>query len=181
MSFFSLLDHPIHPPKSNNDPWDCEFLPDLDEYVIKPVKGVFQVYRNTADAEANRMAEGYEYPDLESYVTDMHLMCALIAGEYSSFIIVLYKFLSNFYTWPSSKRSCEIKLLELNFAKIFYYFSTSRWAFEIVLLSTSVLFVIKVSVARSIERIARIGCSESCRSSGLLQCPKGKIHRDYFF
>lgn len=110
MSFFSLLDHPIHPPKSNNDPWDCEFLPDLDEYVIKPVKGVFQVYRNTADAEANRMAEGYEYPDLESYVTDMHLMCALIAGEYSSFIIVLYKFLSNFYTWPSSKRSCEIKL-----------------------------------------------------------------------
>ena len=99
-----FLDHPIHPPKSNNDPWDCEFLPDLDEYVIKPVKGVFQVYRNTADAEANRMAEGYEYPDLESYVTDMHLMCALIAGEYSSFIIVLYKFLSNFYTWPSSKR-----------------------------------------------------------------------------
>ena len=98
MSFFSLLDHPIHPPKSNNDPWDCEFLPDLDEYVIKPVKGVFQVYRNTADAEANRMAEGYEYPDLESYVTDMHLMCALIAGEYSSFIIVLYKFFSNFYT-----------------------------------------------------------------------------------
>ena len=92
--FFSLLDHPIHPPKSNNDPWDCEFLPDLDEYVIKPVKGVFQVYRNTADAEANRMAEGYEYPDLESYVTDMHLMCALIAGEYSSFIIVLYKFFS---------------------------------------------------------------------------------------
>ena len=109
--FFSLLDHPIHPPKSNNDPWDCEFLPDLDEYVIKPVKGVFQVYRNTADAEANRMAEGYEYPDLESYVTDMHLMCALIAGEYSSFIIVLYnKFFSNFYsTWPSSKRSCKIK------------------------------------------------------------------------
>ena len=73
-------------------------MPDLDEYVIKPVKGVFQVYRNTADAEANRMAEGYEYPDLESYVTDMHLMCALIAGEYSSFIIVLYKFFSNFYT-----------------------------------------------------------------------------------
>ena len=93
ISFF-FLDHPIHPPKSNNDPWDCEFLPDLDEYVIKPVKGVFQVYRNTADAEANRMAEGYEYPDLESYVTDMHLMCALIAGEYSSFIIVLYKFFS---------------------------------------------------------------------------------------
>ena len=100
--FLFPSDHPIHPPKSNNDPWDCEFLPDLDEYVIKPVKGVFQVYRNTADAEANRMAEGYEYPDLESYVTDMHLMCALIAGEYSSFIIVLYKFFSNFYTWSSS-------------------------------------------------------------------------------
>ena len=111
MSFFSLLDHPIHPPKSNNDPWDCEFLPDLDEYVIKPVKGVFQVYRNTADAEANRMAEGYEYPDLESYVTDMHLMCALIAGEYSSFTYYCFvRVLFNFYrTWPSSKISCKIK------------------------------------------------------------------------
>ena len=94
MYIFSPSDHPIHPPKSNNDPWDCEFLPDLDEYVIKPVKGVFQVYRNTADAEANRMADGYEYPDLEAYVTDMHLMCALIAGELFLYLVlkVLFKF-----------------------------------------------------------------------------------------
>ena len=65
--FVSFSDHPIHPPKSNNDPWDCEFLPDLEEYVIKPVEGVFQVYRNSADAEAGKMADGYDYPNLGTY------------------------------------------------------------------------------------------------------------------
>ena len=55
-------------------------MPNLEEYVIKPVEGVFQVYRNSADAEAGKIAEGYDYPDLDTYVSDMHLMCALIGN-----------------------------------------------------------------------------------------------------
>ena len=78
--FCYFSDTPIHPPKSNNDPWDCEFLPNLEEYIIKPVEGVFQVYRNSADAEAGKIADGYDYPDLDTYVSDMHLMCALIGN-----------------------------------------------------------------------------------------------------
>ena len=78
--FCYFPDTPIHPPKSNNDPWDCEFLPNLEEYIIKPVEGVFQVYRNSADAEAGKIADGYDYPDLDTYVSDMHLMCALIGN-----------------------------------------------------------------------------------------------------
>ena len=76
--FFLFVDHPIHPPKTNADPWDCEFLPDQEDHVIKMVNGVFQVYRNQADVEANKPASDYEFPDLDTYVTDMQLMCALI-------------------------------------------------------------------------------------------------------
>ena len=79
-----------------------------------------------------------------------------------------------------NKTTIGVELWQVFLYVLIGVFYTSRWAFEIVLLSTSVLFVIKVSVARSIERIARIGCSESCRSSGLLQCPKGKTQRDEF-
>ena len=26
--YLYFSDHPIHPPKDDRDPWDCEFLPD---------------------------------------------------------------------------------------------------------------------------------------------------------
>ena len=26
--YLSIIDHPIHPPKNDRDPWECEFLPD---------------------------------------------------------------------------------------------------------------------------------------------------------
>ena len=45
------------------------------------VNGVFQVYRNQADVEANTPASDYEFPDLDTYVTDMQLMCALIGNQ----------------------------------------------------------------------------------------------------
>ena len=92
----TLEDTPIHPPKSNDNPWDCAFLPNLEECVIRPVQGVFQVYRNSADADAGKIAEGYDYPDLDTYVSDMHLMCALIVdGPLKSFCYRRLTYLSS--------------------------------------------------------------------------------------
>ena len=105
--FNVFLDHPIHPPKTNADPWDCEFLPDLEDHVIKMVNGVYQVFRNKEDVEANNPASGYDYPDLDTYVTDMQLMCALIAdGPLKSFC---YRRLS----YLSSKFQLHVLLNEL--------------------------------------------------------------------
>jgi len=69
--------HPIHPPKNDRDPWECEFLPD-NGYVIKCCKGVYNVFVNEEDAKANKPID-YEVPDLETFVTDMQMICALIA------------------------------------------------------------------------------------------------------
>jgi AMP deaminase len=70
----------------------------LTDYVIKQVKGVYQVYRSQGDAEAGKMADGYDYPDLDTYVTDMHLMCALIAdGPLKSFCYRRLSYLSSKY------------------------------------------------------------------------------------
>ena len=71
------------------------------------VNGVFQVFRSEADFEAKKPASGYDYPDLDTYVTDMHLMCALIAdGPLKSFC---YRRLS----YLSSKFQLHVLLNEL--------------------------------------------------------------------
>ena len=103
----TLEDTPIHPAKSNNNPWNCAFLPNLEDYTFRPVEGVFQVYRNSADADAGKIAEGYDYPDLDTYVSDMHKMCALIVdGPLKSFC---YRRL----TYLSSKFQLHVLLNEL--------------------------------------------------------------------
>ena len=43
------------------------------------VNGVFEVFKTQADYEAKKPVPGYDYPKLDEYVTDMQLMCALIA------------------------------------------------------------------------------------------------------
>lgn len=71
------------------------------------VNGVFQVFKTPEDLEAKRPAAGYEYPNLDTYVTDMHLMCALIAdGPLKSFC---YRRLS----YLSSKFQLHVLLNEL--------------------------------------------------------------------
>lgn len=76
--------HPIHPPKNDRDPWECEFLPD-NGYVIECREGVYNVFVNKDDAKANKPID-YEVPDLETFVTDMQMICALIAdGPLKSF------------------------------------------------------------------------------------------------
>jgi len=76
--------HPIHPPKNDRDPWECDFLPD-NGYVLECKEGVYHVYKNSDDAKANKSIN-YEVPNLETFVTDMQMLCALIVdGPLKSF------------------------------------------------------------------------------------------------
>ena len=58
------------------------------------INGVYQVFKNEEDARNNKRIE-YEYPDLDKFVTDMHLLCALIAdGPLKSFCYRRLSYLS---------------------------------------------------------------------------------------
>jgi len=99
------LNHPIHPPKDDRDPWDCEFLPD-NGTVIDCQEGVFSVYKDAAAKEQGNPIN-YEVPNLETFVRDMQLLCALIAdGPLKSFC---YRRLS----YLSSKFQLHVLLNEL--------------------------------------------------------------------
>jgi len=101
----SLLEHPVHAPKSDGDHWDCQFQEDLG-YSYDLQKGVFSVYKNKDDLEAKRPFE-FSYPKLDVFVRDMQLMCALIAdGPLKSFC---YKRL----TYLSSKHQLHVLLNEI--------------------------------------------------------------------
>ncbi|PSN34054.1 AMP deaminase 2 [Blattella germanica] len=77
-------DHPVHAPAQKGNPWDCEFSPDKG-YLIKPVNGVFQVYKNQ-EALDNDEPCNYPYPNLNTFVGDMNRLCAMIAdGPLKSF------------------------------------------------------------------------------------------------
>jgi len=98
-------DHPIHPPKIDRDPWDCEFLPD-NGAVIKCIEGVFTVYENEEDEKKGKNID-FEVPNLATFVKDMQLLCALIAdGPLKSFC---YRRLS----YLSSKFQLHVLLNEL--------------------------------------------------------------------
>ena len=107
-------EHPIHPPKDiHNDPWDCEFLDDCG-YIPSIVDGVYQLFANEDDLKAGKRSLSqtfekyggtdqqlssfrieYEYPDLNEFVTDMTLLCALIAdGPLKSFCYRRLSYLS---------------------------------------------------------------------------------------
>ena len=99
------IDHPIHPPKVDNDPWECEFLPDCG-YIIKIVEGVYTVYKDEEKMKKN-ISIDYPFPHLDEFIRDMHLMCALIAdGPLKSFC---YRRLS----YLSSKFQLHVLLNEL--------------------------------------------------------------------
>jgi len=94
----SLDDLPIRAPKTEGDPWECEFLPD-NGYKLKLDKGIFHVYRSQDDllSRAKKPIE-YEYPDLETFVTDMQELCAMIAdGPLKSFCFKRLSFLQSKY------------------------------------------------------------------------------------
>jgi AMP deaminase len=96
----TCLEHPIDQPKSNDDPWECDSLPDCG-YELKMSEGVFQLH------DKDGAPIPYEFPDLDTFVTDMHLVCALIAdGPLKSFC---YRRLS----YLSSKFQLHVLLNEL--------------------------------------------------------------------
>jgi len=90
----TIEDHPIHPPKIDRDPWECEFIPDNGyKFVLK--EGVYHVYQNEEKASKNESLN-YEVPDLETFVTDMQMLCALIAdGPLKSFCYRRLSYLSS--------------------------------------------------------------------------------------
>ncbi|XP_042906606.1 AMP deaminase 2 isoform X3 [Parasteatoda tepidariorum] len=68
----------------NVDPWKKEFPPDLN-YVLNMEEGVVQVYRTKEDVEDGRRLD-YPFPSLQTFVTDMTLLCAMITdGPLKSF------------------------------------------------------------------------------------------------
>ena len=115
--FIVFLDHPIHPPKTNADPWDCEFLPDLKDIQIKMVNGVFEVFKTQADYEAKKPVPGYDYPKLDEYVTDMQLMCALIADG-NFYFIKTY----NLFIKPNTLIILKLQILNFYLRKLVFFF-----------------------------------------------------------
>lgn len=69
-------DHPVHAPASSN-PWECDFPTDK-KYIIQPVRGVFQVYKDKESADNNTPIP-YPFPSLDVFVADMHRLCTMIA------------------------------------------------------------------------------------------------------
>jgi len=90
-------EHSIHP-EPRKDPWELEFLPD-NGYKFQIVKGVYQVYRSQEDLLSRaKKPINYEFPDLETFVTDMQELCAFIAdGPLKSFCFQRLSYLQSKY------------------------------------------------------------------------------------
>ncbi|KAI5706355.1 hypothetical protein M8J75_007271 [Diaphorina citri] len=98
-------DHPVHPPESQDDPWDLPDVPNAG-HVFEFYNGVYHVYKNQ-EALAKGEAMNFPYPDLAEFVTNMHRLCAMIAdGPLKSFC---YRRLS----YLSSKFQLHVLLNEL--------------------------------------------------------------------
>jgi len=101
----TIEDHPIHAPSKAGAHWDCEF-PEAKNYVVALKEGVFQVYKDENALTAGD-ALNYPFPDLSTFVTDMNMLCTMIAdGPLKSFC---YRRLS----YLSSKFQLHVLLNEL--------------------------------------------------------------------
>jgi AMP deaminase len=67
----------VHAPASRGNPWDCP-IPEDKNYILRPVAGVFHVYENEEKAEKGEHLN-FPYYDLATFITDMNLLCAMIA------------------------------------------------------------------------------------------------------
>ncbi len=68
------LDHPIHPPVYEGDPFDIEVLPSLN-CKIRFESGIVHVY--TSD---EKPFSDYVYPNLKMFLDDYHLMLNMISN-----------------------------------------------------------------------------------------------------
>ncbi|XP_060857396.1 LOW QUALITY PROTEIN: AMP deaminase 2 [Metopolophium dirhodum] len=100
---YGQYDHPVHPPASVGDPWQCDFPPSLG-FTIRAQDGVFQMY-SSPDSETP--VQGFPYPNLETFCRDMQRLCTMISdGPLKSFC---YRRLS----YLSSKFQLHVLLNEL--------------------------------------------------------------------
>ncbi|CAI6354608.1 unnamed protein product [Macrosiphum euphorbiae] len=100
---YGQYDHPVHPPASVGDPWQCDFPPSLG-FTIRAKDGVFQMY-SSPDSETP--VQGFPYPNLETFCRDMQRLCTMISdGPLKSFC---YRRLS----YLSSKFQLHVLLNEL--------------------------------------------------------------------
>ncbi|KAL3287102.1 hypothetical protein HHI36_001585 [Cryptolaemus montrouzieri] len=96
-------EHGIHPPE--HQPWKIQDVPDT-KHVFKSNRGVFEVYKDEDAMNKNNPCD-FQYPDMDTFITDMNLMCSLIAdGPLKSFC---YRRLS----YLSSKFQLHVLLNEL--------------------------------------------------------------------
>ena len=96
LTMHSCLDHPIHPPRTETDPWECPVLDDCG-YKVNIERGVFQVYRSQEDLESKSPID-FGVPNLETFVRDMHHLCAMIAdGPLKSFCYRRLSYLQSKY------------------------------------------------------------------------------------
>lgn len=85
-----------NPPRMTGDPWECEFQPNCG-YKLKLEKGVYSVYKNEEDLAANKPIN-YDVIDLETFVTDMQMICAMISdGPLKSFCFQRLSYLQSKY------------------------------------------------------------------------------------
>ncbi|KAL1130523.1 hypothetical protein AAG570_011769 [Ranatra chinensis] len=101
----TLADHPVHPPVTGDDPWECDFPP-ARGYSVAFKEGVLRVYENE---EALRSDDPIKYPYtvLPEFLADMNRLCVMIAdGPLKSFC---YRRL----TYLSSKYQLHVLLNEL--------------------------------------------------------------------
>lgn len=90
-----IADHCVHAP-SNGNPWDCEFPPS-SKYVIKPVDGVFQVYKNKEKADLDEPLD-YPYPRYLEFVAELNKLCStMVDGPLKSFCYRRLTYLSSKY------------------------------------------------------------------------------------
>ncbi len=67
-----IPEHPIHPPSTDTNPWDCE-IPDDRGYRFQPKEGVYRVYKDQDSLEQGYSME-WPSPDLESFLADQNLL-----------------------------------------------------------------------------------------------------------
>ncbi len=68
--YFTIKEHPIHPPQQEGDPFDIEVLPNIN-CKLKFIDGVVRIFDHN---------NNYVYPDLKMFVDDYHLMVNLISN-----------------------------------------------------------------------------------------------------
>ena len=91
----AIADHCVHAP-SNGNPWDCE-IPPPSNYVIKPVEGVFQVYKNREKADLDEPLD-YPYPHFLEFVAELNMLCStMVDGPLKSFCYRRLTYLSSKY------------------------------------------------------------------------------------